>query len=80
MLMGHRLGLGTFFTGFALAPVQRGLLLYDLLDLDHGQGISTAPTFIALALEAARAQTLSKRTAFLAADLNQLPFEDCAFD
>ena len=42
MLMADRLGLGTFFTGFALAPTQRGFLLHDLLGLDHEQEIHGA--------------------------------------
>ena len=42
MLMADRLGLGTFFTGFALAPTQRGFLLHDPLGLDHEQEIHGA--------------------------------------
>ena len=42
MLMADRLGLGTFFTGFALAPTQRGFRLHDLLGLDHEQEIHGA--------------------------------------
>ncbi len=42
MLMADRLGLGTFFTGFALAPTQRGFRLHDLLGLDHEQQIHGA--------------------------------------
>ena len=42
MLMADRLGLGTFFTGFALAPTRRGFLLHDLLGLDHDREIHGA--------------------------------------
>jgi nitroreductase/NAD-dependent dihydropyrimidine dehydrogenase PreA subunit len=42
MLMADRLGLGTFFTGFLLAPAMRGFLLHDLLGLDHEREIHGA--------------------------------------
>ena len=42
MLMADRLGLGTFFTGFALAPTRRGFLLHDLLGLGHDREIHGA--------------------------------------
>ena len=42
MLMADRLGLGSFFTGFALAPTRRGFLLHDLLGLAHDREIHGA--------------------------------------
>ena len=42
MLMADRLGLGTFFSGFALAPTRRGFLLHDLLSLGHDREIHGA--------------------------------------
>jgi len=42
MLLADRLGLGTFFTGFLVAPAMRGFLLHDLLGLDHEQEIHGA--------------------------------------
>jgi nitroreductase/NAD-dependent dihydropyrimidine dehydrogenase PreA subunit len=42
MLLADRLGLGTFITGFLLAPAMRGFQLHDLLGLDHEQEIHGA--------------------------------------
>ncbi|MFC2099269.1 nitroreductase family protein [Candidatus Bipolaricaulota bacterium] len=41
-LMADRLGLGTFYTGFLLAPAMRGFAMHDLLGLDHDQEIHGA--------------------------------------
>jgi nitroreductase len=42
MLMADRLGLGTFYTGFLLAPTMRSFAMHDLLGLEHDQEIHGA--------------------------------------
>ena len=42
MLMADRLGLGSFYTSFLLAPTMRGFLLHDFLGLDHDQEVHGA--------------------------------------